>query len=198
MTTTEKIADKKIDRRVKYSKMVIKNSFIKLLKEKPIAKITIKEICVLADVNRATFYAHYIDQYDLLHQIESDLVDDVKDYLANYDPNAVDSTTAEMLEKILEYIKANAELVDLLLNANGDISFERDIIMLLAQLDLLPTAIGADMEKGDAQYAFLFFASGCVGVIKQWLKDDMKKPTRETALLIYDLITKGREKFFIR
>ncbi|HMM05063.1 MAG TPA: TetR/AcrR family transcriptional regulator C-terminal domain-containing protein [Clostridiales bacterium] len=198
MPNDQKKAEKKVDRRVKYSKMVIKNSFIKLLKEKSIAKITIKEICALADVNRATFYAHYIDQYDLLHQIESDLVDDVKDYLANYDPNAPDRTTAEMLEKILEYIKANAELVDLLLNANGDISFEEDIIMILARLDLLPTAIGKDMDQEDAEYAFLFFANGCIGVIKQWLKDGMTKPTHDTALLIYDLITKGQEKFFLR
>ena len=198
MTTDQKKAEKKVDRRVKYSKMVIKNSFIKLLKEKPIAKITIKEICALADVNRTTFYAHYIDQYDLLHQIESDLVDDVMDYLANYNPNAFDSTTAEMLEKILEYIKANAELVDLLLNANGDISFEQDIIMILARLELLPTVIGEDMDKEDARYAFLFFANGCIGVIKQWLKNGMKKPTQDTALLIYDLITKGQEKFFPR
>ena len=55
--------EKKDDRRVKYSKMVIKDSFIQLLKEKPITKITIKEICALADINRATFYAHYTDTY---------------------------------------------------------------------------------------------------------------------------------------
>ncbi len=198
MPKDQKKTEKKVDRRVKYSKMVIKNSFIKLLKEKSIAKITIKEICALADVNRATFYAHYIDQYDLLHQIESDLVDDVKDHLANFNPNAFDSTTAEMLEKILEYIKANAELVDLLLNANGDISFEQDIIMILARLDLLPAVTGEDMGREDARYAFLFFANGCIGVIKQWLKDGMKKSTQDTAMLIYDLITKGQEKFFLR
>lgn len=190
--------EKKIDRRVKYSKMVIKGSFIQLLKEKPIAKITIKEICALADVNRATFYAHYTDQYDLLHQIESDLVDDVKTYLANYDPNDISGTTVEMLEKILEYIKTNAELVDLLLNASSDISFEQDIIMILAQLDLLPATTGKDLSKEDAEYAFLFFANGCIGIIKQWLKDGMKKPVQATAELIFNLITKGRERFFDR
>lgn len=198
MTEDQKKAAKKTDRRVKYSKMVLKNSFIKLLKEKPIAKITIKEICALADVNRATFYAHYTDAYDLLHQIESDLIDDIKDYLASYDLDTFDSTTAEMLEKILEYIKANAELVDLLLNAGNDISFEQDIIMILARLDLLPKALGKGMSREDAEYAFLFFANGCIGVIKQWLKDGMTKSTHATALLIYDLITKDREKLFFR
>jgi AcrR family transcriptional regulator len=190
--------EKKDDRRVKYSKMVIKDSFIQLLKEKSIAKITIKEICALADVNRATFYAHYTDTYDLLHQIESDLVNDVKTYLAEYDPNNIADSTVDMLEKILEYIKDNAELVNLLLNTNSDFAFEEDIIMILARLNLLPMAIGRDLSKKDAEYAFLFFANGCIGIIKQWLKDGMDKPVPETAQLIYNLITQGREKFFDR
>ncbi|HBC96216.1 MAG TPA: TetR/AcrR family transcriptional regulator, partial [Clostridium sp.] len=43
----------KTDRRVKYTKMVIRQSFIKLLKQKNISKISIKEICEDADINRA-------------------------------------------------------------------------------------------------------------------------------------------------
>ena len=61
---------KKDDRRVRYTKMVLKDSLLKLLSEKDISRITIKEICDGADVNRATFYAHYADQYDLLLPVE--------------------------------------------------------------------------------------------------------------------------------
>ena len=73
--------EKKLDRRVRYTKMVIRESFIALLKEKPIAKITVKEICTGADINRATFYAHYADPYALLHEIEESLIHDVQQYL---------------------------------------------------------------------------------------------------------------------
>jgi len=52
----------KLDRRVKYTRMVLKESFINLLEKKDISQITIKEICEDADINRATFYAHYNDQ----------------------------------------------------------------------------------------------------------------------------------------
>ena len=47
------------DRSVEYTKMVIQNSFTRLLKEKPINKITVKEICELADINRSTFYKYH-------------------------------------------------------------------------------------------------------------------------------------------
>lgn len=58
------------DRRVKYTKMILRQSLIEVLKEKPISRLTIKELCERADINRATFYSHYSDQFDLLKQIE--------------------------------------------------------------------------------------------------------------------------------
>lgn len=187
--------EKTTDRRAKYSRMVIEKSFIQLLEIKPISKITIKEICAGADVNRATFYAHYLDQDDLLHQIENDLIDDVNQYLNSYDPQSMMGAPVEMLEKILEYVKANAQLFDLLLNANGDIQFQQEIIKILGQRQLLPQAISEAISKEDAEYVFLFFAHGCIGVVKQWLTDGMKKPANETAELVLRIMIKGRKAF---
>ena len=48
-----------MDRRVKYTKKIIKDTFLNLLKEKEISKITVSEICKLSDINRATFYRYY-------------------------------------------------------------------------------------------------------------------------------------------
>lgn len=45
----------KVDRRIKYTKMVLEESFIRLLEKKDISQISIKEICENADINRATF-----------------------------------------------------------------------------------------------------------------------------------------------
>ena len=72
---------KKEDRRVKYTKMVLKESLIDLLSQKDISAITIKQICEEADVNRTTFYTHYADQYDLLRQIEDELLQNLKAYI---------------------------------------------------------------------------------------------------------------------
>jgi len=187
--------DKKADRRVKYTIMIIKDSFIKLLKKKPISKITIKEICEEADVNRATFYAHYLDQYDLLHQIENDLIDDINQYLNGYNLQDASEATAEMLQKILEYIKDNSELIDLLLNSNGDIQFQQEITKVIGQQQLLPTTVSKSLSSEDAEYVFLFFANGSIGVIKQWLKAGMKKPSKEMAELIIKIVINGREAF---
>ncbi|MCS0542790.1 TetR/AcrR family transcriptional regulator, partial [Aeromonas veronii] len=75
----------KLDRRKQYTRMVLKGSLMKLLKEKPIATITVKEICEVADINRSTFYAHYSDQFDLLKKIEEEIIEDMITYLNQYD-----------------------------------------------------------------------------------------------------------------
>ena len=51
----------KENRRVKMTKMLLNESFLKFLAEKPLARITVKEICEDAGVNRSTYYAHFTD-----------------------------------------------------------------------------------------------------------------------------------------
>lgn len=184
------IMDKtKSDRRVKYTLMVIRQSFVKLLMQKPISKITIKEICEDADINRATFYAHFQDQYDLLHQIETGIIDDINQYLINYDVSRV---PAQMLDKIFEYIKENAEIFKLLLlSSNADIQFQQEITKIIGQQHF--SAMAADKE--DSEYVFLFFANGAIGLIVKWLKDDMKKPVSEMSNLILKLSLYGSQPF---
>lgn len=66
---------RKSDARVRYTQRVLKESFLSLLREKPVNKITVKEVCELAELNRATFYAHYSDCFALMDRIEQELLD---------------------------------------------------------------------------------------------------------------------------
>lgn len=51
----------------------IRDIFLELLKKKDISRITVKEICAAAHINRATFYIHHEDIYELMQCIESDM-----------------------------------------------------------------------------------------------------------------------------
>ena len=66
--------EKKMDARVRYTQRVVKEAFLDFLKEKPVNKITVKEICEKAQINRATFYSHYADAFDLLSSIEEEAI----------------------------------------------------------------------------------------------------------------------------
>jgi AcrR family transcriptional regulator len=67
----------KENRKTKYTRTVIKDSFFELLKDKPFGRITVKEITEHADINRATFYAHYRDCNDLMREVEKEMAQHV-------------------------------------------------------------------------------------------------------------------------
>ncbi len=185
----------KIDRRVKYTKMVLKDSFISLLKKKHISKISIKEICDVADINRATFYAHYTDQYDLRRKIEEELIDDIKEYLESGSFNDPDNVSLDMLVKIFEYLKKNAELCVVLLGDSGDINFQQQVMMIVREQCISAWTSSKSIDPVDAEFIYTFYAIGSVGIIQKWLTEDIDKPPFEMASLILKLANSGISGF---
>ena len=68
---------RKQDRRTRYTRQTIKDTFLELLKQKSFTKITVTEICKNAEINRGTFYLHYYDIYDVLSDIFNDMTQDM-------------------------------------------------------------------------------------------------------------------------
>lgn len=66
-----------MDLRIERTKRSIINAFIELRSKKPLEKITVKELSEYALINKATFYSHYHDIYDLSEQLEKEAVDAV-------------------------------------------------------------------------------------------------------------------------
>lgn len=52
-------------------------AFLNLIKEKKWEKITVKELCLKTEITRSTFYQYYSDIYELMEQIQHDLIQDM-------------------------------------------------------------------------------------------------------------------------
>ena len=63
-----------MDLRIERTQKNIREAFLRLRAKKPIEKITVKELAEMAYINKATFYLHYKDIYDLSDKIENDLL----------------------------------------------------------------------------------------------------------------------------
>lgn len=63
-----------LDRRKRRTRQCLKDALISLLGEKDFQSITVQDITNIADVNRATFYAHYHDKYDLLQKLVDEIL----------------------------------------------------------------------------------------------------------------------------
>lgn len=172
----------KIDGRVRYTKMVIRESFLRLLTQKSIQKITVKEICELAQINRATFYTHYHDPFDLLEQIENELFDDLSSTVITEQHD-----TDRLTREIFRVIEKNADLCRILHSEHGDKMFLRRIHKSSRERIIsdwcrqYPQATEQQLD-----FLYTFIAGGSIAVIEQWVRTGMQ----EIPLELADLATK--------
>jgi AcrR family transcriptional regulator len=87
------MTQEKTDPRILRTRKLIMDSFITLSGEKEFKDITIKDITTEAMVNRATFYYHFEDKYDLLEKVLSEVL------LINLDSDYVDEN--EINEEVI-------------------------------------------------------------------------------------------------
>lgn len=179
-----------MDRRKKYTRMVLKDSMIKLLKDKQISEITVKEICELADVNRSTFYAHYLDLYDLLSKMEDEVLEDMKAYLNDHNFKQAEEAI-KMTEKILQYIVANKEITQILLHENADPNFRKRVMKIAQKYLMVSWNLEEAVEVDFSHYLSTFIIGGCLQMIKEWMDDDLKQPPKEMAVLINKFANHG-------
>ncbi|MFA9463952.1 MAG: TetR/AcrR family transcriptional regulator [Velocimicrobium sp.] len=173
--------NEKMDRRVKYTKKVLKEALVELIQEQHISNITVKDLCETADVNRSTFYAHYSNPYDLLHQMEEEVICNVMLYLEEQ-RNDMDTPMLQ-LTNILVYAKNNTALFAALLSENCDYVFQKDILELS---QVVSSQYNMQMDNCVKKYLEEFGAAGCISVFKRWMQDGFQ----ESPDYISDLLMK--------
>ncbi|RSD28856.1 TetR/AcrR family transcriptional regulator [Mesobacillus subterraneus] len=179
-----------MDRRKKYTQLVLKDSLLELLKQKPISSITIKEICELADINRSTFYSHFSNQYELLSVIEAEFIEDMVATLSQYNFSK-EEEALQMTEKVMEYISVKSEVCKTLLSENTDIHFQKKGMMITKEFifkNWIPDRAG---DQQTFEYIIMFVMSGSIYVIKNWLENGMDKTPKEMAEIIINFINRG-------
>src|SRR5215208_6525161 len=60
------VTNARIDPRVTRTRKLLLDAFLSLMAEKSFDDITVQDIAARATVNRATFYAHFVDKYALV------------------------------------------------------------------------------------------------------------------------------------
>lgn len=63
-----------MDKRIEKTRYAIKNAFMELRAKKPLEKISVKELCEIANINKSTFYSHYEDIHALSDALEYEMV----------------------------------------------------------------------------------------------------------------------------
>jgi AcrR family transcriptional regulator len=185
--------NEKQNRKIRYTKMVLRESLMELMKTKNILRITIKDLCDTADICRTTFYAHYKDQYDLLEQVQEETLTYFEDMLDKF--NAANKNPAspkgnrQMVEEVLQYIANSGNTIQVLLSENGSSDFQNKIFSHLTQnmQRLKKHTVEKPEDKKKALCYSVFMIHGTAALIQYWLKNKMDIPISELAKMLINL-----------
>lgn len=138
-------------------------------KHKPAGKITVREICELAGVNRSTFYAHYLDVYDLFDKVERSMA---KMCTENIWQNVRTGGIQAAIESLFEFVKGYREFYQIYFKEVGNTAhlislmvdpFEREIKRVKAK------DLGYGVES-EMTYHYNFYTAGIAALLSCWLE----------------------------
>ena len=181
-----------IDRRVRKTRRVLRTCLTTLLKEKKIQDITVRELAEMADINRGTFYLHYKDVYDLMEQMELEMMTELEEMLDYHKVPDLKQKPSLFFFDLYPLIRENADIIVCLLGENGDMNFVNHLKQMLQERCLkrwLTMKSTEDAETLEAYSAFI--VSGCVGIVQYWLESGMKESPERMAFITEEFILKG-------
>lgn len=180
------------DHRVRVTQTLIRRAFTELLTKKPIQSISIKELCERAGINRGTFYAHYQDIYDLREKIEDEMYRDIQRNLSPLLGAEVHASQMEITAGIFQWMKENSDMCAVVLGEYGDKEFLWKVLNLgqmVCKESYLRLFEKTSPERIEWFYAYA--SSGCIGLLRKWLSENMETPAMEIAGMAEQLIVHG-------
>lgn len=181
-----------VDRRVRKTRRQLRECLITLLKEKKVQDITVRELTDMADLNRGTFYLHYKDVFDLLEKTEAELQEDFNQLVCKHDAVDLKQRPSVIFNEIYYLVYDNADLIEILLGENGDLSFVNRLKQLIREKclkDWMEVFRSGNAAAFDAFFSFI--VSGCIGLVQYWLQTGLKETPEQMAKLTEHIITKG-------
>ena len=183
---------KKENRRVRLTKQIIQDSLIDLLNDKPIEKISIKELCQLADINRTTFYNHYGSQYDVLKEVGENFANGIVTS-ATQEPESESLSIEAQVGLICHYLQEHlTEATVLLKYFTADDTVIRDVLMKRLSEGQLRYPVFMDRYDEDTKkLLFHFLIHGMYNLIRCWLLDGINKTPEDIGALAADIALHG-------
>ncbi len=182
-------------RRTRLTHALVRRAFTDLLKEKPIQRITVREVCQRAGINRSTFYAHYTDLYDLLHQMEEDMLADFQQALAPIlDHGPEPPSFLQVITEIYRCLKRKRRCLH---HPFGGI-WGQGLRYAAAfpgvgklSGSLFQPSVGSYSRQ--LEYFYAFVSSGHIGLLQKWLEEGMTTSVEEMAKMAQSIMLHGMD-----
>lgn len=179
------------------TKQLIQESFLKILEEKSFDAITIGDITKVAKINRGTFYLHYQDKYDLLDRMEQQLFEALGNHIDELQSRYTSTLSFEkeqekLASSLFSFIERNSHILRIFLSGHGRAGFH------IRFRDAFSEKVRANLEKNEQfknalkvpiNYFLYFITSAFLGIIEQWIQNDLDKTPEEMTAIYIDIVS---------
>ena len=180
----------KMDRRVRKTRAQLRAGLARLMQQKNIKEITVKELVDEIDINRSTFYLHYTDIYQ--GELMEDILEAIKEH--PLDPGMKEEGYSFAIQ-LFRILAANKDICAALMGPNGDMAFVEKIEKLVEDAVLPELFTMFPQNVNDIKYAYAFCINGCVGMIKCWLTGDSDDTPEHMAYLTHNIVSEAPRNF---
>lgn len=174
----------KNNKRKRESMQKIEQVLIELLQTKELSQISVSEICKKADLNRSTFYANYVDIFEVADTIREKLEAEVSELYKGEITEGFNSNNQLLL---FQHIKEN----QIFYRTYFKLGYDEKYKIWQYDYDIAQK----HFEDRFIEYHMEFFKSGLTRIIKVWLQNGCKE-TPEEMFEIIKSEYRGREEFF--
>ena len=179
-----------------FTKRALEDSLKHLLLQKPLNKITINDIAEDCGINRMTFYYHFKDIYDL---VEWSCLEDAQRAL---DGKKSYETWQQGFVQIFHAVRENKVFVMNVYRCVNREQVEKYLVPLTDQPIMgviTERAVGMTVREADQQFIAQVYSYAFVGIMLDWIRDDMRADPEELvnrlAMVIRGGITQALERF---
>lgn len=181
------------DRRVIKTKQNIRDSFFKILKEKPINKITVSDIIRKADINRSTFYFYYDDIFDMIEQINNEIFDCFSKEIVSTSFKFTEyEDYKNYIERYLIFCKENVEICNFITTNGCNNDLANRIRKSIEAV--IPNSKAVFSESVPEYYLTTFAISAILYTILEWIDKGMKVAPSDMADFLTETYVFGMSK----
>lgn len=184
---------KKQPEKTAQTKVYLTSAFWELYKEKPITKITVKDVTDRAGYYRSTFYFYFTDVYCILEQIENDILHEWESAVAEVFEKGNHNLLFDMITAFYEH---NGEFMSVLLSSKGDPSFQQKIKKTMRPKMFSIYKFSEDDAK--ASMIFEFVISAMLAFLTEWYRNAKHISAKEAVALLQSLASESITSVMLR
>lgn len=159
-----------------YTRNEIRNVFVSMLNERPLSKITVKDIVTECKINRNTFYYYYADIYEVIEEIfntELQMVINEYNETLSWEESFLLATEFALENKRAIYHVFNSIKRDMVEKYIFDISGS------IMNKYVERVSNGISVSSKDKRLIASFYQSALTGMVVNWLTTGMKEDPKE-------------------